>query len=505
MKRIFISFLLLISLISTMEAKAPFTLNAGKNQTIILGDSITLNGKITSGKKSQIEYYQWTEKAKVLHNTFGDEILYNDASNAENGYTPARVGEHLLRFQAMAHNGEIYEDTLLIIVKNHNDNNDLIIDAGSDTTINLGEFITLKGVVKKGKIDGNVYSWEENDKLIINMAGDEILTVDYEERENHYKPTTIGKHQLTFHVESENGKVYSDTLILTVKKKGSINEPISREELISMINSNKDVRKVNTSKITNMSRLFSGNANFNQDISSWDTSNVTNMSFMFAAVPSRYRPSVHAFNQDISNWNVSNVNNMSSMFLNASKFNQAIGSWNVSKVINMNAMFSGAKAFNQNIGSWNVAKVNDMGSMFLNAKLFNQNINSWNVAGVRNMNSMFFRAEVFNQNITSWNVSNVVYMRNMFYYAKTFNHNVNTWDVGKVKDMHGMFSGATTFNKDIGSWNVSNVTDMEFMFLSAIAFNQNISSWNVSKVHRYLKIFKDANAMEDKNKPEKFK
>ena len=37
----------------------------------------------------------------------------------------------------------------------------------------------------------------------------------------------------------------------------------------------------NTSKVTDMSKLFSGKSDFNEDISEWDTSNVTNMNLMF--------------------------------------------------------------------------------------------------------------------------------------------------------------------------------------------------------------------------------
>ena len=64
------------------------------------------------------------------------------------------------------------------------------------------------------------------------------------------------------------------------------------------------INNINVSKITDMSRLFSG-SNFTGDISNWDVSNVTDMHGMF----------VHSkFNGDISNWDVSSVTNMRFMF-----------------------------------------------------------------------------------------------------------------------------------------------------------------------------------------------
>ena len=55
----------------------------------------------------------------------------------------------------------------------------------------------------------------------------------------------------------------------------------------------------NTSRVTNMMKLFSDKSNFNGDISKWNVDSVTNMKAMFQCAVS--------FNGDISGWNVSNV------------------------------------------------------------------------------------------------------------------------------------------------------------------------------------------------------
>ena len=114
-----------------------------------------------------------------------------------------------------------------------------------------------------------------------------------------------------------------------------------------------------TTKVTDMSSLFSNNTSFNSDIGFWDTSSVTDMSMMFNGA--------RAFNQDIGNWDTSLVTNMHGMFslgtcissgnCYTTGFNQDIGNWDVSNVTDMSFMFQSQSYFNQDIGSWDISNV----------------------------------------------------------------------------------------------------------------------------------------------------
>jgi len=158
---------------------------------------------------------------------------------------------------------------------------------------------------------------------------------------------------------------------------------ITREALIKKINNNEDVTKVNTSCITDMSRLFSrAEDTFNQDIGNWDVSNVTTMKYMFAA---RAPGSAPIFNQDIGNWDVSNVTNMESMFQQNINFNQDITKWNLSKVTTIERMFYRAEAFNQNIEKWDVSNISNMVQTLLGTNSFkNHDLTQWDVSKVNN-------------------------------------------------------------------------------------------------------------------------
>ena len=133
-----------------------------------------------------------------------------------------------------------------------------------------------------------------------------------------------------------------------------------------------------------------------------DTSKITDMSYLFSSNRFYYGYNLGKFNGDISRWNVSNVKDMRCMFLGAESFNQPIGDWDVSNVKNMSCMFKCAESFNQPIGDWDVSKVTTMESMFDGAYLFNQPIGDWDISNVTDMRWMFYEAESFNQDLSSW-------------------------------------------------------------------------------------------------------
>ena len=172
--------------------------------------------------------------------------------------------------------------------------------------------------------------------------------------------------------------------------------PKSKDELIEAIincleNKIYDLNCIDTSKITDMSRLF--------DMATLAT----------AANPlKKYRN--HLDKIDISKWDVSNVKYMDYMFF-GSNFNGNISKWDVSNVTKMYGMFEESK-FNQDISKWDVSNVTDMSSMF-NKSNFNRDISKWDVSNVKYMDYMFFGSN-FNGNISKWNVSNVFNYHRIF-------------------------------------------------------------------------------------------
>ncbi len=207
----------------------------------------------------------------------------------------------------------------------------------------------------------DAYAWFVNG---IRLIGESASSVTFG------KDLEVGDYHLTCVVWK--GSVTSSAAVpFTV-----IPAPLTREDLLGMIDRGEDVTKVNTSEITDMSNLFNGRDSFNQDISGWNVSAVTNMSGMFWYAS--------AFNQDLSRWDVSSVTDMSYMFWGASAFNQDISRWDVSSVEDMSCMFREAVYFHRDISGWDVSSVTDMSYMFENAKTFFQDISGWDVSSVTN-------------------------------------------------------------------------------------------------------------------------
>ena len=215
-------------------------------------------------------------------------------------------------------------------------------------------------------------------------------------------------------------------------------KPQSKSELIDIINElmdkngcDCDLNFIDTSKITDMSKLFASSELrfFNGDISKWDVSNVICMQGMFYG---------SEFTGDISKWNVSNVKDMREMF-RESFFNGDISKWNVSNVKDMSYMFIDAD-FNQDIGDWDVSNVKNMSYMFAREfscstyhcpwekftayendwaeehiyRFFNQDISRWNIFNVKNASYMFFNNRIFNQDLSSWKMLNCPNHKCMF-------------------------------------------------------------------------------------------
>ena len=250
--------------------------------------------------------------------------------------------------------------------------------------------------------------------------------------------------------------------------------------LLDMIHDNKNVTKVVTTRIKNMTHFFKpmyNNYDFNQDISSWDVSNVTTMRGMFSGNKT--------FNQDISKWDVSRVKNMSEMFLGATMFNSNLSEWNTANVRYMISMFEGASLFNQDISSWNVEGVWSMERMFCNAISFNSELNDWNIKEVENLKNMFCRAKSFNQDLSKWDTKRAHRMTEMFMEAEVFNQDISMWEFEWIQNMDRMFKGAKAFNQDLSKWKkCESLKKPVGMFIDALAFNKEYAPFDIKVVSK---------------------
>ena len=100
-----------------------------------------------------------------------------------------------------------------------------------------------------------------------------------------------------------------------------------------------DLNDIDTSKITNMEKLFE-DSDFDGNISNWDVSNVTNMNFMFS------NSNFTGKNSDLNKWDVSKVRLMNGMFY-LSKFEGNIDDWTPPKDFKYNLIFKESPLYNK--------------------------------------------------------------------------------------------------------------------------------------------------------------
>ena len=253
----------------------------------------------------------------------------------------------------------------------------------------------------------------------------------------------------------------------------------------------------NTHNVINMSSMLANGPRLVGDLSNWDTRNVTNMRGMFAAGPESVG--------DLSKWNTHNVTDMSNMFEGTYLRTVGdIGNWDIGNVTNMSNMFGHEPNISfpaqlQTVGDlsrWDTHNVTDMGNMFALSKLQTVgDLGRWNTHNVTNMSNMFEGASLRTVgDLGNWDTGKVTNMSSMFASDLQSVGDLSRWDTHNVTNMSGMFGG-TSFRTvgDLSNWDISNVTTMSYMFHGAkLQTVGNIGNWDTSNVTDMSHMFEEA-------------
>ena len=146
------------------------------------------------------------------------------------------------------------------------------------------------------------------------------------------------------------------------------------------------------------------------DLSSFDTSKVTNMSDMFSGM-------YNLTTLNLSSFDTSKVTNMRAMFANLTNLTTLdLSNFDTSKVTNMKFMFHGVYNLTTlNLSNFNTSQVTDMGSMFSNmSNLTTLDLSNFDTSKVKNMKSMFL---LYDQDISKDKLE-TIYVNNDFNTAK---------------------------------------------------------------------------------------
>ena len=278
---------------------------------------------------------------------------------------------------------------------------------------------------------------------------------------------------------------------------------------------------LNTSEVTDMSRMFAGcGALRSLDVSRFDTLNVKQMQQMFMGCAALKELDLYFFDTakvtdmhemfkdckglttlDLQSFNTAQVTNMGEMFRDCESLTTlALSSFYTSRVTNMGYMFAGCKSlrtlnlahfFTENvttmwrmfegcsaleslvISCFNTAQVTDMSRMFAGCKsLTALDLLNFNTAQVTNMVQMFADCSALaDLDISRFNTAQVTDMHEMFLGCAALSAlNLAHFDTAQVTDLHAMFKdckGLTTL--DLSNFQTSEVKDMREMFSGCAA------------------------------------
>ena len=169
---------------------------------------------------------------------------------------------------------------------------------------------------------------------------------------------------------------------------------------------------VNTSSVTNMSKMFAGCSYLESlDLNNFDTSNVTDMSYMFEGCSHLASLKIRSFDTssvtnmhamfticgvltslDVSNFDTSSVTDMGNMFGGCNNLTSLdVSDFNTSSVTNMNAMFAACSRLTSlDVSNFDTSSVMNMSYMFQNcSKLTSLDLSSFNFSEVTNFSNMF--------------------------------------------------------------------------------------------------------------------
>lgn len=199
-----------------------------------------------------------------------------------------------------------------------------------------------------------------------------------------------------------------------------------------------DLSMMNTSKVTDMTRMFSECKTPYLDLSGFDVSNVTTMERMFHYCTSEinidgwdtskltnatYMFSFSACSIDISKLDFSNVTNVTYMFNNANTDRIILTGPGFPKITSFERVFYQASGTTLDLSSWDITNITDLNNFLGFAGYKTIDLTGWKTTKVTNMNSIFYYLSSLEKLIMpDWDMTNTTNTSNFIYNCSKLNY-----------------------------------------------------------------------------------
>ena len=277
-----------------------------------------------------------------------------------------------------------------------------------------------------------------------------------------------------------------------------------------------DVSGLDTSNVTDMTRLFYGNTVLEHlDLSGFDTSSVTRMPFMFGECQKLQT-------LDISGFDTHNVTNMEYMFDKCWELTALdVSGFDTSKVVNMSNMFAGCRSLtsldvsgfrtdlvtnmnklffecncvtNLDVSGFVTSNVTDLSEMFANCvSLQELDVSGFDTSQATKIDHMFQDCwEVPYLDVSGFDTSRATSMEAMFFKCQTLTElDVSGFDTSKVTNLGGMFEFCYNLTSlDVSGFDTSSARYMNYMFTACTKITElDVSGFDTSNVKEMINMF----------------
>ena len=203
-----------VNIIVQWTDTSTLTADAGQDQKVLPGDTVTLDGSDSKDSEGQSLYYQW-EISRASIDTSG--ISLSNPTGMTTSFTAPQVNGWV-EFKLTVTNADGDVDTALVMITIGNvvEETDLVADAGSDQMVVSGNQVQLTGSWTSPEGVTVTYQWEKTSGPMISLSGsDEMAPETTRELNPTFKAPDISTdHEtvvLQFIVKDAGGTFGTDT------------------------------------------------------------------------------------------------------------------------------------------------------------------------------------------------------------------------------------------------------------------------------------------------------
>ena len=197
------------------------TADAGEDQSVHDGDTVTLDGSDSSDSEGQIAGYRWAVARAHPSIDLSKIVLSNPSDAITSFIAPNARGWVEFRLTVTNTDGDDASDLVMISISNASGGAELVADAGPDQVVAIGDLVQLAGSWESPDSTAITHQWDQMSGPLIRLSGsDDMAPGASREISPTFTAPAVSTGQETlgfqFIVKDASGRVATDDMVVTV-------------------------------------------------------------------------------------------------------------------------------------------------------------------------------------------------------------------------------------------------------------------------------------------------